>query len=150
MGMEPYTTRIEIQYVNPPREGKKTGSVKATDGKYYNVWPEKLDQFIEGQSYEVEVEPREFKGETYRTIKRVLANGADHTAPAAAAQSNGAGGASNEFAWTQEIVARAMGSGQFAAADIPTLVQEAKIGFALAQQGQKPSPKNTNEDEIPF
>ena len=58
MGMEPYTTRIEIQYVNPPREGKKTGSVKATDGKYYNVWPEKLDQFIEGQSYEVEVEPR--------------------------------------------------------------------------------------------
>ena len=149
MGMELYTTRIEVKYVNPPREGQKTGSVKATDGKYYNVWPEKLDQFTEGQSYEVEVEPREFKGETYRTIKRVLANGAGHTAPAPAAQSNGAGGASNEFAWTQEIVARAMGSGQFAAADIPTLVQEAKIGFALAQ-GQKPSTKNTNDDEIPF
>ena len=144
------TKRIEIKYVNPAREGKKLANVKTPDGTVYGVWPEKLHLFTEGQSYTVKFESREFKGEIYHTIKEVLANGADHTAPAAVAQSNGAGGASNEFAWTQEIVARAMGSGQFAAADIPTLVQEAKIGFALAQQGQKPSTKNTNEDEIPF
>lgn len=146
------TKRIEIKYVNPAREGKKLANVKTPDGTVYGVWPEKLHLFTEGQSYTVKFESREFKGETYRTIKEVLANGADHTAPApaAAAQSNGAGGASNEFSWTQEIVARAMSSGQFAAADIPTLVQEAKIGFALTQQGQTPSSKNTAEEEIPF
>jgi hypothetical protein len=28
---------ITIQYSNPPREGKKQGSVKTTEGEYYNI-----------------------------------------------------------------------------------------------------------------
>ncbi len=49
---------ITPKYVNPPKEGRKTGSVKATDGIYYDVWPESLPQFQPNGVYNVEFTER--------------------------------------------------------------------------------------------
>jgi hypothetical protein len=44
---------IKVQYVNPPKEGKKKGSVRDTEGDYYGVWIDKLATFEPGGSYEI-------------------------------------------------------------------------------------------------
>ena len=36
----------QIAYVNPPKPGKKMGSIKTADGEFYNVWPDKLHRLI--------------------------------------------------------------------------------------------------------
>lgn len=66
------TTTIEIAYVNPPKEGRKTGSVKTKEGQYYDVWPNMLAQFKEGCTYTVEYTERDFKGTMYRTVQKIL------------------------------------------------------------------------------
>lgn len=63
---------ITVQYVNPPKPGKKKGSVKSVAGKTYGVWPDKLDLFQPGGTYVVEVEQNEFNGQTYYGVKRVI------------------------------------------------------------------------------
>jgi hypothetical protein len=45
---------ITVQYVNPPKVGKKMGSIKSTSGDYYNVFPDKLDMFQAGMNYTIE------------------------------------------------------------------------------------------------
>lgn len=59
---------IAIAYVNPPKAGKKNGSVKTKTGEMFGVPPEKLDQFQQGGEYAVEYSERQFNGQTYRTI----------------------------------------------------------------------------------
>ena len=58
---------VTIQYVNPPKEGRKMGSIKTEELGYIGVWPDKLDLFQKGKRYVVEYEikhgndGREFK-----------------------------------------------------------------------------------------
>jgi hypothetical protein len=63
------TATIEVAYVNGPKPGKKTGSVKTTDDQYYGVWPNDLGRFQPGNTYKVQYEEREFQGQVYKTIK---------------------------------------------------------------------------------
>lgn len=63
---------IVVEYVNQPRGNSKKGSVKASDGNYYGVWPDKLAQYAKGGKYRVEYEAEEYQGKTYRTITKIL------------------------------------------------------------------------------
>ncbi len=38
----------------PPKDGKKTGSIKDTNNNWWSVWPDKLGAFDVGKSYRVE------------------------------------------------------------------------------------------------
>lgn len=73
---------IGVQYVNPPAQGKKMGSIKDANGNYYGVQPGMLGLFQQGGTYEIFFEDREFQGKTYHTVKTVK----PVTQPAAAAQ----------------------------------------------------------------
>lgn len=62
---------ITVQYANPPKEGKKQGSIKTTDGVVYGVFPDKLGLLRPQQTYAIEFDEREFNGRTYKTIRKV-------------------------------------------------------------------------------
>lgn len=61
---------ITVQYVNPPKAPRKSGSVKDVDGQIFSVWPNMLNQFREGESYEIEFTEKNVNGAIYRDIKR--------------------------------------------------------------------------------
>lgn len=76
---------IEVQYVNEPQEGRKSGSVKDATGTYYYVWPDMLPKFEIGKTYEIMFEDSVSKsnGRTYHTVKTVTpVNGATNGAGA--------------------------------------------------------------------
>jgi hypothetical protein len=79
------TTAIIPEFVNPPKEGARSGSIKATDGRYYGFEAKKYptSSWEKGKTYNVELKSREYNGKTYWDIT------ARHegTAP----RSNGAG-----------------------------------------------------------
>jgi len=70
------TATITAQYLNPPKPGRKTGSVKDTDGQYWDVWPDKLAQMQQGGTYQIEYETRDYQGKTYCTIKNIVGGSA--------------------------------------------------------------------------
>lgn len=59
---------ITVQYVNPPKEGKKQGSVKTSDGRFFGVYPELLSAFPSAGTYEIEFKSRDFNGKQYHTV----------------------------------------------------------------------------------
>ena len=71
-------TDITVQYVNPPKEGKKRGTIKTTDDVIYGVF-DLLDRFAVGCKYTIGYETHEFDAgrgdgpQTYKTIKKVVA-----------------------------------------------------------------------------
>lgn len=67
--------KITVAFVNQPREGGKKGTVKDMHGRYFGVWPDKLDQYEKGGTYEVEYDTTEYQGKTYRNIKRIVSGG---------------------------------------------------------------------------
>lgn len=77
--------RAMIQFVNSPKPGKQFGSVKTSDGNYISVHPSMLHQFQQGQTYDLEVEEREYQGKTYLNLKRVLGDQGNMRPVAAAA-----------------------------------------------------------------
>ena len=83
---------IKVQFVNQPKEGKKKGSIKTEDGRYFDVWPNMLSQFSRGESYEITTESREWQGKQYYTIKTAAqVHGNGSSAPA----TNGSNGNGN-------------------------------------------------------
>jgi hypothetical protein len=60
---------ITVQYVNPPKPGKKMGSIKDTTGRYINVWPDKLAQFQPNGTYNVLIEEGSWQGKQTYTLK---------------------------------------------------------------------------------
>lgn len=66
--MNTATATIEVKYADPPKDGKKQGTVKTADGAIYGVWPDKLGLLRPGNVYEVEVTERKYNGRVYRTI----------------------------------------------------------------------------------
>lgn len=61
---------IEVKFADPPKDGKKQGTVKAANGEVYGVWPDKLGLLRPGLTYEVEFTERTYQGRTYRTITK--------------------------------------------------------------------------------
>jgi hypothetical protein len=47
------TATVKVQYVNMPKEGKKKGSIRDSEGDYYGVWADKLHDFQAGETYEI-------------------------------------------------------------------------------------------------
>ena len=47
---------ITVKYVNPARAKSKRRTIKDTDGNLYGVWPDKIDMFQPGHSYDVELQ----------------------------------------------------------------------------------------------
>ena len=60
---------IKVNFINPPKEGKKMGSIKASDEKYYWARPELLNQFAKGEQYTLEYTSEMSGGKEWRTIK---------------------------------------------------------------------------------
>lgn len=63
------TATIDVSFVNPPKPGKKMGSVKTRDDDFYLVFPEDLAKFSPGQTYQVNYETNNFNGTDFKTIK---------------------------------------------------------------------------------
>lgn len=53
------TAEITVAYVNPPKPGKKSGSVKSTDGVSYWGPPAALAQYDVGETYMIQYETNE-------------------------------------------------------------------------------------------
>lgn len=84
------TSTVTVAYVNPPKEGRKTGSIKTIDGAFYDVYPEKLGLFEHNGIYEIEYSEREYNGRTYRTVTSVAGKGM-------APPRQGGGGRNNQY-----------------------------------------------------
>ena len=72
-----HTEMIQVQYVYPPKPGKKKGTIKTIDGKLFGVPANALSDFKPNETYAVEYAEQEWKGQTYRTITKATlqANG---------------------------------------------------------------------------
>lgn len=64
-------TTVTVQYVNPPKPGKKSGTIKSIDGQMFGVWPDKLGDFEPGETYEIDFTEKAVGGITYRDVKAV-------------------------------------------------------------------------------
>lgn len=60
---------ITISNIYPAKPGKKTATIKDTDGLLFSVWPNQLAQFRNGETYEIEFTSKDVNGVTYRDIK---------------------------------------------------------------------------------
>lgn len=69
--MQTEVTEITVQYVNPPKEGKKWGSIKAADGNYYYGPPATLSRYQVGETCKIEFELGGKDG-TLRSLKQKL------------------------------------------------------------------------------
>lgn len=85
-----HTATVTVKFVNPPKEGKKKGSIKGANDEFFFVWADKLGQYEKGKTYEVEYEESDFNGQTYRTIKNVKPSGNGSAAQSAAPATSGA------------------------------------------------------------
>ena len=65
------TATINVQYVNPPKPGKKLGNIKTVDGQFYGVDPTQLGQFSPGMAYTIEYDTHTFQGKEYKTFRRM-------------------------------------------------------------------------------
>jgi hypothetical protein len=63
------SSTLTVKYVNPPREGSKRGSIKTVDDEFYGVWPENIELFEPGVTYEVQYVERTTNGRTFRNVK---------------------------------------------------------------------------------
>ncbi len=64
------TGTITVKYVNPPKAGKKKGSIKTADGQMFWVWANKLPEFTPDMIYEIEYSEEQWNGETFRTVTK--------------------------------------------------------------------------------
>lgn len=58
---------VTVKYVNPPRPGKKKGSIKTDADEYIGVWPDKLHLFEPGNSYRIIYTENEY-GKTFTSF----------------------------------------------------------------------------------
>lgn len=64
------TAAVKVAFVNQPKEGKTKGSIKTSEGEYYEVFPNQLGLFRPGASYEIDYSERNWNGKTYRTVNK--------------------------------------------------------------------------------
>jgi hypothetical protein len=64
---------IVVAYVNPPKPGQKSASIKDTDGLYYWIKPAEMPLYQVDGKYEISFITTQSNGYTNRTIKSVEA-----------------------------------------------------------------------------
>jgi hypothetical protein len=65
---------ITVKYLNPPREGKKRGSIKTTDDRFFGVFPETIHLFNVGGTYEIEYTDGEYANVKPGSVKQVASS----------------------------------------------------------------------------
>lgn len=154
-------TTIEVQYVNPPKIGKKMGSIKSTDGEYYSVWPDKLHTFQVGGSYTVEYEVvNTNSGTSFKSIKKILDQSGvlplpTQSGPGPARVPSRGGSTTAEEMFVMGVIGRALqGSGTLPdPIQLKTWVRAARFGWREGfKEDTAPTTGMANElnDEIPF
>lgn len=157
-------TSVKVAYVNPPKPGKKMGSIKDESGNYYGVWPDKLGQFSVGGTYNIEYETGTFNGRETRTLKRVLdvpgAPTPNASRPGSASPTARPSDAKAREMFVMAVVGKAL-QGAGTVPDTSTLaswVAAAALGWDLGMRDAS-SPKKAEpapidqealDDEIPF
>lgn len=143
--------QIIPEFVNPPKEGARSGSIKATDGRYYGFeakkWP--TASWEKGVTYDVEVKSREYNGKTYWDITE------RHGKASAPAASSG-GSAPPPFVdrfwlpFVSNTVAHAISSG--AITDPLQVSIWAKAAKAAAVELDAPPPQREpgQDDDVPY
>lgn len=53
---ETQIAEVTVGFVNPPKEGKKRGSIKASDGNYYWGSAAQINLFSKGETCRIEYE----------------------------------------------------------------------------------------------
>ena len=73
---------ITVQYCNPPKPGKRMGSIKSSEGEYYGCDPVMLKRFTAGEvcTIEYSTSPKDGGGE-WRRIVRKISTSASPPAP---------------------------------------------------------------------
>ncbi|MDE2107177.1 MAG: hypothetical protein KGL39_58770 [Patescibacteria group bacterium] len=142
-------TTIRVNFVNPPKDGKRYGSVKVGD-RYYSYDPSKM-KFEKGQSYEIEYKEVPSGDRTYYNILRIVSQ------PQASTAGGGDQAAVQIFA--TGIIGRYLGGvggqqGFPSYTDLAAMVRAAKMAW---EEGMKAVPKTAPEpqnwepdDDAPF
>lgn len=140
--------QITIKYVNPPREGKKFGSIKTPDGQTYWVPGALINEFQPNTTVDVPVQDAKWGA---NLVKVVAGSPSGDAAPAPQAQGNwnqpkasvpapsipatGNMDRKDALIFVTGVVGRAMGSGQYKSGDVSDLTHEAlKAWFMLKDQ----------------
>jgi len=156
---------VTVQYVNQPRAGRKMGSIKTVDGKYFGVFPELLPKFGRGGVYEIEYEQTIGQdGNTYNTLKRILSIKGLPAISSSNSSNSGArpasvGGHSHTAAvemFVMGVIGRAYeGTGMLP--DESVLVEHVRAlrsawerGFASEQKSEEKPLSQELNDQIPF
>lgn len=71
----PMQKQITPKYVNEPRNGARSGSIKDEQGQYWGCPPEMLDQFQVGVPVTVDYSTNVAKGKTYYNIEGIANSG---------------------------------------------------------------------------
>jgi hypothetical protein len=161
---------ITVQYVNEPKPGKKMGSIKATDGRYFGVYPDKLGLYFKGQAATIEYDASEVNGRTFYNVRRKVdaANGSSSASPQPAASQGGTNQRSEEMfvmgflnRFYDGAGSQGMTVEQLEVADLTRLIRKLRLAWHDGFEGGPldedvtlaESPKTFAEelnDEIPF
>jgi hypothetical protein len=86
---------ITPAFINAPKPGARSGSIKDETGEYWGIRPEDIGLFQRGVPAEIEYTEREYQGKIYKNIQRLKnphSQGAHPgPAPAPRPQQNGVG-----------------------------------------------------------
>ena len=155
------TTTVVPSFVNPPKAGKREGSIKVADGSYYGVPPALLSNFQAGNSYTVEYTEKQgtgqWAGKVFRSITRIAATEQAKPEQAAAQQS---GGGTRYGATDDKTAERIFCCGALNAAiqsgnvvlgkpELITLVNDLRAVWANTFGG-KPQAADDIGDQVPF
>ena len=132
------TATIQVAYVNPPKPGKKQGSVKDAEGNIYGVWPDKLALFEPGNVYTIEYTTRDFNGQQYHDFKKMVET------QAAPRTSNGNGHDKSEDMFVMSCIGKAL-DGTGTLPDVVTLSGWVRTCRMAWKGGSQPI-----EEDIPY
>lgn len=116
------TATVTVKYVNHPKPGQKKGTIKAADGRIFGVWPDKLNQFQQNGTYEIDYDVEEWNGKTYMTVKVVRPVNQQQAQPGHNSGGNGGGGSAYTAKDEQIFVCGALNNAIAARAVEPTTV----------------------------
>lgn len=148
------TATVKVDFVNPPKEGKKRGSIKGADGKYYWGTPAQIAMFQKGGTYTFEFDSKaDDSGKVWHSITKLT----EAAGPGAVPASGSGDGSTNIF--VTGVVGRYL-QGSAApwpdAADLEEMVRSAKNAWERgmknepAQKKASSFPDDELNDEIPF
>jgi len=118
--------RITVDRVDPPGEGKKQATVKDTTGEIYGFFPDAGFIMVAGDTYDVDLRSRDYRGKTYYTISGAKLVSASHAISGESAEPTVE---KDEHIYVTGVVGRAMGSGKFGPEHISLLTKAASQAY---------------------